>query len=237
MRQHVYSPHQSGFTSGIVAPSPQFLARNARPARITYDHVKRLMDIAGAFLVLLLLVPLLPLTAFLIRLTSAGPALYRRRVLSCQPLTESEPRGFDALKFRTMVEGAEEILRADPALCEEYVRRYKLARDPRVTRIGRFLRHYHLDEIPQLVNVLRGEMSLVGPRIISPPELALYGQNAARLLSIRPGLTGLWQVSDRRDAPYEERVRLDMTYIENRSVRLDLMILLHTAGYLLTRRG
>jgi lipopolysaccharide/colanic/teichoic acid biosynthesis glycosyltransferase len=215
------------------------MAGGDRQAGAGYDRAKRLVDVVGALLGLLLLAPLAPLIALLIRLDSAGPILHRRRVLSRQGCAAGETlRTFDAFKFRTMVSGADEILRSDRALRDEYQRRYKLVRDPRVTRAGRFLRRYHLDEAPQLINVLRGEMSLVGPRIISPPELALYGAHAARLLSVRPGLTGQWQVSDQRDdAPYAERVRLDMAYIECRSLRLDLMILARTIRYLISRRG
>jgi lipopolysaccharide/colanic/teichoic acid biosynthesis glycosyltransferase len=215
------------------------VAGGDRQAGAGYDRAKRLVDVVGAFVGLLLLAPLAPLVALLIRLDSPGPILYRRRVLSRQGFTHGGAlRTFDAFKFRTMVRGAEEILRSDPTMRKEYLRRYKLARDPRVTRAGQFLRRYHLDEAPQLVNVLRGEMSLVGPRIISPPELALYGMHAARRLSVRPGLTGQWQISDRRDeAPYAERVRLDVAYIETRSLRLDLMILARTIGYLLSRHG
>ncbi len=148
-----------------------------------------------------------------------------------------KPEAFDAFKFRTMVENADKILEEDPNLMAEYEKEYKLLNDPRVTSLGEKLRLLSLDELPQLINVLRGQMSLVGPRIITPPELVKYGPHKARLLSVKPGLTGLWQVSGRAKIPYEERVLLDMYYIENRSVWLDLRILWRTFGCVLTHEG
>jgi lipopolysaccharide/colanic/teichoic acid biosynthesis glycosyltransferase len=115
-----------------------------------------------------------------------------------------------AYKFRTMVPDADAILQNDRELRQEYEKEFKLRRDPRVTRLGATLRSYSLDEFPQLLNVLYGDMTLVGPRMISPPELSRYGSRGAKLLSVKPGLTGLWQVSGRHRVSYEERVLLDM---------------------------
>jgi len=132
---------------------------------------------------------------------------------------------FDALKFRTMAVNADEILENNPELKAQFEDNHKLKNDPRVTPMGRFLRRWSLDELPQLFNVLRRDMSLVGPRMISPPERGEYGKWGMNLLTVRPGITGLWQVSGRSDVSYEERVRLDMYYIRNYSILLDLQIL------------
>lgn len=175
--------------------------------------------------------PLMLIAAALVKITSRGPALHRRLVLGHQGVP------FHAFKFRTMVEDADHQLHQDPQLKQQFEISFKLAGDPRVTPIGRFLRHSSLDELPQLFNVLRGEMSLVGPRIISPPELVRYGSHGGRLLSVKPGITGLWQVSGRQLTSYEERVRLDMEYIERRSIWLDLQILVRTLPVVVSGRG
>jgi len=214
------------------------VSRFQRVRLATYLGVKRLLDLAGAFIGLLLLfLPLLVLAA-LVRRDSPGSVFHRRRVLKQQRyLTSQTPATFDAFKLRTMIVDADEYLKRHPELLREFQRDYKLREDPRVTRLGRKLRTTSLDELPQLLNVLRGQMSLVGPRIISPPELENYGENAARLLSVKPGLTGLWQVSGRQYVSYQERVRLDMWYIENRSLALDIRILLQTVRCVLLRQG
>ena len=157
--------------------------------------------------------------------------IYRRRVLGLNG------RQFDAFKFRTMVVNGDEVLDRHPALRAELARTHKLRNDPRVTPIGRLLRATSLDELPQLINVLRREMSLVGPRMIAPGELEMYGSWDLNLLTVRPGITGLWQVSGRSDVSYEERIRLDMSYIRNWTLWLDLQILLQTLPEVLRRRG
>ena len=144
---------------------------------------------------------------------------------------------FHAYKFRTMVENGNEVLDRYPDLKDELVRNHKLKNDPRITRVGAFLRKFSLDELPQLFNVLRREMSLVGPRMISPEEVTMYKQFDMNLLTVLPGITGVWQVSGRSDVSYEERVRLDMYYIRNWSIWLDLQILFQTLPAVLKGRG
>jgi lipopolysaccharide/colanic/teichoic acid biosynthesis glycosyltransferase len=202
-----------------------------------YLFAKRVLDIIGSLVGLILLSPLFLLLTILVRIGSPGPALHRRRVLAKQTCGEGNLQQFDAFKFRTMVVDADTLLERNPELMEEYRKEFKLHHDPRITRIGGPLRRASLDEVPQLWNVLMGQMSLVGPRMITAPELDHYGANAERLLSVKPGITGLWQVSGRTDVSYQERVRLDMYYIENRSLRMDIEILLRTVICVLARRG
>lgn len=180
---------------------------------------------------LLVLSPLLLVIAIAVKLDSPGPVFYRRRVLGVGG------REFDALKFRTMAANGDEVLAAHPELREEWARTQKVKADPRVTRLGRFLRRFSIDELPQLINVLRHDMSLVGPRMITPGELALYGEHGDELLTVHPGLTGLWQVSGRADLPMAERVRLDMQYIREWTIWLDLRILLRTPRAVIGGRG
>jgi lipopolysaccharide/colanic/teichoic acid biosynthesis glycosyltransferase len=144
---------------------------------------------------------------------------------------------FDAYKFRTMYVNGDEILDAHPELKEELEKNHKLKDDPRVTRMGMFLRRTSLDELPQLLNVLRREMSLVGPRMISPEEIDMYDQWDINLLTVQPGITGLWQVSGRSDIAYRQRVRMDMHYIRNWSIWLDIQLLIQTIPAVLRGRG
>jgi lipopolysaccharide/colanic/teichoic acid biosynthesis glycosyltransferase len=206
-----------------------------------YFFAKRLIDIVGSLIGLILLAPVFLILAITVKLDSAGPVFHRRRVLAKQPYRSGKLQTFDAFKFRTMITNADEFLQANPHLLREYQKEFKLVEDPRVTRIGVQLRRSSLDELPQLFNILMGQMSLVGPRMITEPELVNYEmegpQSASRLLSVKPGLTGLWQVSGRTNIPYKERVRLDMEYIESRTLLLDIQILIRTVGCVLRRRG
>jgi exopolysaccharide biosynthesis polyprenyl glycosylphosphotransferase len=205
------------------------------PQRIRITEVdaflKLVLDYVGATLGLLLFSPVMVLIALMIKLDSPGPILYRRRVLG------RSGKVFDALKFRTMVVDADAVLAANPSLREAFERGYKLKDDPRVTRVGRFLRRTSLDELPQLFNVLRGQMSLVGPRMITPEEAPRYGKWQLNLLTVKPGITGPWQVAGRSEIPYEERVRLSMHYIRNYSIWLDLGILIRTVLVVLQGKG
>src|SRR5438093_834296 len=176
-------------------------------------------------------------------LTGCGPPGRRRRSLPpCAVFDRQQRIGkaavpFYAWKFRTMVVGADQRLARDRRLRERFAATYKLVDDPRVTRMGRWLRRTSLDELPQLVNVLRGEMSLVGPRPIVEEELRKYGAWERRLLCVRPGLTGMWQVLRHHQPDYAQRVSLDMYYIDHWSVGLDLKILLRTLPSVIAGRG
>lgn len=192
---------------------------------------KEVLDRILAAALLVVLVPVWLTAALVIRLTSRGPILYRRRVLGLHGVE------FDALKLRTMVVDADDLLRRDPALLAAYRDNVKLRTDPRLTPAGRFLRRTSIDELPQLLNVLRGEMSLVGPRMIAPEEAPRYGAALAKRLSVRPGITGLWQVSGRQEVGYDERVKLDLHYIDNWSLWLDLVILVKTIPAVLSTKG
>ena len=193
--------------------------------------IKRAGDISFALAVLALGSPLLLLLALLVKLSSQGSVFY------CQRRIGRGYRGFGCLKFRTMRKDADrvlaQVLASDPELRAEFERDFKLKRDPRITPIGKFLRRSSLDELPQFINVLKGEMSVVGPRPIVWDELERYGRNMDQVLSVRPGLTGLWQVSGRNNLPYETRVKLDLYYARNRSFWLDLGIILRTIGVVL----
>ncbi len=193
--------------------------------------VKAALDYVLALVAVILLAPLFALIALLVRLDSPGPVIYRRRVVGLGG------RVFDAFKFRTMIVNAGEYLEAHPELKKEWEETGKIRNDPRVTRVGRFLRRTSLDELPQLFNVLRGEMSLVGPRMLAPPELRHFGRWRHNLLTVKPGMTGLWQVSGRSDLGYQERVRLDMHYIRNYTIWADLKLIFNTFSAVLKGQG
>ena len=195
------------------------------------NFLKLVLDYLITITGLLIISPLLVLIALLIHLSSPGPIIHKRRVMGLNG------KQFNALKFRTMMVNGDEIMASNPELKEELARNYKLKYDPRVTKIGAILRKFSLDELPQLFNVLNRDMSLVGPRMISPEEVAMYKQFDMNLLTVHPGITGLWQVSGRSDISYDERVRLDMYYIRNWSIWLDLQLLFQTIPAVLKGRG
>lgn len=193
-----------------------------RNAQQENRRLKALLDYAIVIPTLLLIWPLFLILAIAVKLDSPGPAIHRRRVLG------RDGRIFDAFKFRTMFINGDEILNQHPKLKAELNKNYKLKCDPRVTRVGTFLRKFSLDELPQLFNILAQDMSIIGPRIIAPDEITKYGQWGQTLLTVMPGLTGLWQVSGRSNTTYDDRVKLDMNYIDNWSVFMDIKILLKT---------
>jgi exopolysaccharide biosynthesis polyprenyl glycosylphosphotransferase len=196
---------------------------------------KAILDYIGATVGLICLLPVFAVIAVIMKRIDPGPIFYRRRVVGVGG------KEFDAFKFRTMVvnskEVLEDLLARDPEAREEWEKYFKLKNDPRITKIGAFLRKTSVDELPQLFNVLRGEMSLVGPRMITMEEVEKYGKWGLNLHTVKPGITGLWQTSGRSELTYEERVRLDMRYIRNYSIWLDIQILVQTVPAVLLSKG
>jgi lipopolysaccharide/colanic/teichoic acid biosynthesis glycosyltransferase len=206
-----------------------------RDRKAFFPIAKRALDIIGAGLGLVVLSPLFLIVALMLR-ADGGPAFFAHQRVG---------RGgklFGCLKFRSMVIDSqarlEALLASDPAARAEWEATRKLKNDPRITRIGRFLRSTSLDELPQLINVLLGEMSLVGPRPVQEAEIdRYYGASAAHYMAVRPGITGLWQVSGRSETSYESRVALDVAYVSRPSLLADLSILLRTPVAVVSRRG
>jgi Undecaprenyl-phosphate galactose phosphotransferase WbaP len=197
--------------------------------------IKRLADLGTVVIGGFILSPLFLIVALLVKISSPGPVLYGHKRLG------QNGKPFTAYKFRSMVQNSNEVLdallKSDSGRREEWLKNHKLKDDPRVTKIGKFLRHTSLDEFPQLINILKGEMSLVGPRPIVDAEVEKYGENFNRIFSVKPGLTGMWQVSGRSDTDYGERISLDTYYLQSWSVWLDIWILYKTFGVVLRGRG
>lgn len=193
--------------------------------------LKMLMDYSLTIFLIIICSPFLLASAIAIKLDSPGKVIYRRRVMGVNG------RQFDAFKFRTMYVNGDQILDQYPDLKAELKANQKLKDDPRITRVGKILRQNSIDELPQLFNVLRNEMTLVGPRMISPEELEKYGQWGMNLLTVKPGITGLWQISGRSDLSYDRRIQLDMHYVRNWSIWLDGEILWLTIPAVIKRRG
>ncbi|NJN71399.1 MAG: sugar transferase [Limnothrix sp. RL_2_0] len=192
---------------------------------------KRTFDICFSLGVLVFLAPVYLMIACIIKFSSPGPVFYVQRRVG------KNYRPFGCIKFRTMVLNADtvldEMLRRSPELRREFEQDFKLKKDPRITSIGRFLRLTSLDEFPQFWNVLKGDMSIVGPRPLVPKEIYKYGRHMDKVLTIRPGLTGLWQVSGRNDIPYATRVRMDSYYVHHRHWFMDLWIVSKTVFVML----
>lgn len=193
-----------------------------RPAITQAGRIaKRAVDICGSVVLLLLSAPLIIILAARIKLHDGGAAFFRRRVTGMHG-------EFDAFKLRTMHVDADEVLRRNVELRRQFEINFKLRNDPRVTAIGAKLRTSRLDELPQLWNVLKGEMSLVGPRMITPAELKKYGEASWIFDSMKPGITGYWQVRGNQDAGYDKRIEMDLFYMEKWSLWFDLKILMAT---------
>lgn len=202
--------------------------------RKTYRVLSRILDLILASVVIFLTLPTMALIALCIYMSNGGPVIFKQKRLGKNGVP------FTIYKFRTMRKDAEIILKEDKELYNRYISNdYKLPphEDPRLVKFGGFLRRSSLDELPQLFNVLRGEMSHVGPRPIVPDELERYEGHEREFLSVKPGLTGLWQVSGRSDIEYPQRKYLDLLYVENQSLFLDIKILIKTAFIVLSRSG
>lgn len=219
----------------FVGGARRFRRRSQARSGSRLARLQLRLDQFAALLLLLLFAPLMAVIALLVWRRDGAPVLFGHYRIG------QHGRPFRCLKFRSMYLDSEamlrELLERDPAARAEWERDHKLNDDPRITPIGHFLRRTSLDELPQLFNVLRGEMSLVGPRPITLAELPRYGQVRWHYLSVRPGMTGLWQVSGRNDTTYDERVELDREFVEQHSLRLQLSILLRTLRVVIRGSG
>lgn len=216
--------HAKAVADGYI----HYLSVRHKPVQLAF---KRLFDIAASALALAVLWPLMVVVAMLVKLTSRGPVLFK------QTRVGLHGRQFHMLKFRSMVANAEAMKAALMARNEQAGPVFKMKRDPRITPVGAFLRKYSIDELPQLVNVLRGEMSVVGPRPPVPSEVARYEAWQRRRLSVRPGLTCVWQVSGRNQISFDEWMYLDMAYIDHWSLAQDFELILKTVPIVITGRG
>lgn len=230
MSSGLYEIITTGLTVSELAYVPFVTINKARLAGFD-SVVKLLLDYAITIPALIVLFPIFLVLSLIIKLDSPGPVIYRRRVVGINGVP------FDAFKIRTMHTNGEEILEKYPDLQAKLAEDHKLKDDPRITRVGKILRKLSIDEFPQLINVLRREMSLVGPRMITLAEVEKYQQWDINLLTVRPGITGLWQVSGRSDVSYEERVQLDMYYIRNWTIWMDLQIILQTIPAVIKSKG
>ncbi len=196
---------------------------------------KRFLDVLGAAVLLVFFAPVMIVIAMCVYLADPGPIFFRQKRIGLNGDL------FNCYKFRTMATDAEErlekLLESDPLARAEWARDHKLRNDPRVTRIGRWLRKSSLDELPQLLNVLRGEMSLVGPRPIVENEASRYGRYLSYYCAVRPGLTGLWQISGRNDVSYRRRVAYDVLYVRTATIADNVRILALTVPSVLASRG
>lgn len=208
-----------------------------------YDLIKRTIDVVGAGLLLLVFSPIFLVTSALIKLTSEGPVFadVPRRLGKNGKL-------FHIFKFRSMIVNAHTLLRTDPRFRKLYKQfrspRYKLVNDPRITDVGKFIRKHSIDELPQLINVLRGEMSIVGPRPYYMEELEFQQENfpetrklVKEVLTVKPGITGFWQVSGRSDVDFDKRIEMDAYYARKKSILLDILILLKTPWIMVSGKG
>jgi len=216
---------------GLAAARPERVAPKQRVHMTHWQRaLKRSIDVAGGTILLILSAPLIGLLALRIKLYDGGSALFRRRVVG--------PKGeFDAFKLRTMRVDADDVLRRDDRLRREFEVNFKLQHDPRVTAAGAALRRSGLDELPQLWNVIKGQMSLVGPRMITPAELQRYGDAGWIFNLMKPGVTGYWQIHGDPAAGYDRRIAMDLFYAENWSLLFDLKILIRTPARVLRGSG
>jgi len=227
-------PSNAGIEAGWTSSGSQTLSKGYREFSGVYSYCKRVVDVVGAVVLAVVFSPILIAVPLSLR-KDGGDVLFRHTRIG------KTGKPFKVYKFRTMVPNADRVLKElisnSPEMREEWLRDHKLKNDPRITTVGRFLRRTSLDELPQLWNVLKGEMSLVGPRPIIHEELSKYGRASRYYLAVKPGLTGLWQVSGRNDCDYRRRVAMDRHYAVTASLSTDLVVLVKTVDVVLRRRG
>ena len=197
-----------------------------------YRIIKRILSILFSVISIIVLSPLFIIISLIVKISSKGSVFFIHERIGLKG------KKFKLIKFRTMVDNAEDMIASfNPEQKKEWEENFKLKDDPRITKIGKFLRKTSLDELPQLINILKGDMSFVGPRPIVEDELSWYGDNKEKLLSVKPGLTGWWAVNGRSDVPYPERCDLELYYVDHVSFGFDLLILLKTLGAIIRKDG
>ncbi|MBR0427033.1 MAG: sugar transferase [Clostridia bacterium] len=200
--------------------------------KVVYKAIKRVFDIVFSLIGLILLSPVFLIIAVIIKLDSKGPVFFVHSRIG------EKGKSIGIYKFRTMVNNAEDLIKSfTPEQKEEFEKSYKLENDPRITKIGNFLRKTSLDELPQILNILKGELSIIGPRPIIQAELDKYEENKDKFLSVRPGLTGYWAANGRSDTTYEERMKMELYYVDNMSFKLDVKIFFKTIFAVLKKEG
>lgn len=199
---------------------------------IPYKIVKRTTDVVLSSVAMVVLSPVFAAIALAIKLESKGPVFFKHTRIG------KDGKIIKIYKFRSMVENAEDLIKKFTAeQMKEYQENYKLSNDPRVTKVGKFLRKTSLDELPQLINIVKGDLSIIGPRPVVAEELKKYGTNIKKFLSVTPGLTGYWAANGRSCTSYEQRMQMELFYIDNLSFKLDVKVFFKTIGAVLNRRG
>ncbi len=217
--------------SSVQSYSPACGPSLTRQKEPPYQTFKLVFDLAFTIPLVCVLAPIMLVIALLIKLDSPGPIIYKRHVIG------ENGRPFFAYKFRTMYTHGDALLAAYPQCQAELAHRHKIRHDPRITPLGHFLRRCSLDELPQLFNVIRRDMSLIGPRMVTREELSRFGDVGPLMVSVKPGISGLWQISGRADTPYSERIYLNTVYILQWTPWLDISILLRTIPVVLSGKG
>lgn len=197
-----------------------------------YRIIKRTMDVVLSTIGLIVLLPIFAIIAIAIKIESKGPVFFKHTRIG------EKGKIIKIYKFRTMVQNAEELIKSfTPEQMKEYKENYKLTNDPRITKVGNFLRKTSLDELPQLLNIIKGDLSIIGPRPVVQDELEKYGENKAKFLSVTPGLTGYWAANGRSNTTYEERMKMELYYVENISFKLDIEVFFKTIISVLKKEG
>ena len=198
----------------------------------SYKFIKRFLDIMLALAGMIVLSPVFLIIALAIKLESKGPVFFKHTRIG------KDGKIIKIYKFRSMVDNAENLIKSfTPEQMKEYKENYKLSNDPRVTKVGKFIRKTSLDELPQLINILKGDLSIIGPRPVVAEELKRYGSNIEKFLSVTPGLTGFWAANGRSCTSYEQRMQMELFYIDNLSLKLDIKVFLKTIEAVVKRRG
>lgn len=199
---------------------------------IPYKFVKRTTDVVLSSVAMVALLPVFAVIAIAIKIESKGPVFFKHTRIG------KDGKIIKIYKFRSMVDNAEDLIKNfTPEQMKEYKENYKLSNDPRITKVGKFLRKTSLDELPQLINIMKGDLSIIGPRPVVAEELKKYGPNIEKFLSATPGLTGYWAANGRSCTSYEQRMQMELFYIDNVSLKMDLKVFFKTIGAVLNRRG
>lgn len=197
-----------------------------------YLNIKRILDVVISSIALVILSPIFLILAILIKIDSKGPVFFKHTRIG------KNGKIFKMYKFRTMYDNAEDMIKEfTPEQMKEWKENYKLTNDPRITKIGKFLRKTSIDEVPQLINILKGDLSLIGPRPVIEEELEKYEENKEKFLSVKPGLTGYWAANGRSNTSYDERMKMELYYVDNMSFKLDIKIFLKTILSVVKKEG